>query len=95
MDLPPAIAAQSDFGPDMLHIAVDKRGGIWVEKHPLTAAELYTVLTNQTHFNPRLPVFIGGDAATQGLGDAESCISWCAPTGGDAGEDVFLNAAYV
>ena len=65
LNLPPAIAAQSDFGPDMLHIAVDKAGGIWVEKQPLQPAELYAVLTNRTHFNPHLPVYIGGDAATR------------------------------
>ena len=64
MNLPPAIEAQADFGPDLLHIAVDPAGGIWVEKQPLTPAELYTVLTNRTHGNPQLPVFIGGDTAT-------------------------------
>ena len=65
VNLPPAIAAQSDFGPDLLHIAVDRTGGIWVEKNPLTPAELYTVLTNRLHVNPHLPVLIGGDATTQ------------------------------
>ena len=64
VNLPPAIAAQADFGPDLLHIAVDKAGGIWVEKKPLTTTELYAVLTNRLHLNPQLPVFIGGDAAT-------------------------------
>jgi len=64
VDLPPAIEAQSDFGPDLLHIAVDKTGGIWVEKKLLNLTELHTVLTNRTHLNPQLPVFIGGDAAT-------------------------------
>ena len=64
VNLPPAIEAQADFGPDLLHIAVDKAGGIWVEKQPLTRAELFTVLTNRTHVNSQLPVFIGGDAAT-------------------------------
>ena len=46
----------------MIHIAVDKSGGIWVEKSPITLPELYTVLTNRFHYNPRLPVLIGGDA---------------------------------
>ena len=65
VNLPRAIVAQSDFGPDLLHIAVDKTGGIWVEKKPLTTTELYAVLTNRLNQNPHLPVFIGGDAATQ------------------------------
>ena len=65
VNLPPAIAAQSDFGPDMLHIAVDKTGGIWVEKQKLTPDELHTVLTNRTQFNLHLPVYIGGDTETR------------------------------
>ena len=65
VDLPPAIEAQSDFGPDLLHIAVDKTGAIWVEKQPLSASELYAVLTNRLRLNPHLPVLIGGDTATQ------------------------------
>ena len=64
VQLPPAILAQSDFGPDLLHIAVDKTGGIWIEKKPVTPTELFTTLTNRTRLNPQLPVFIGGDAAT-------------------------------
>jgi len=64
VNLPAAIAAQSDFGPDLLHVAVDKAGGIWIEKKPVPPAELYTVLTNRLRLNPQLPVFIGGDART-------------------------------
>ena len=65
VDLPPAIAAQSDFGPDLLHIVVDKAGGIWVEKKPVTPAELTSVLSNRTQLNPQLPVCIGGDSETR------------------------------
>ena len=65
VDLPPAIAAQSDFGPDLLHIVVDKAGEIWVEKKPVTPAELTSVLSNRTQLNPQLPVCIGGDSETR------------------------------
>ena len=65
VDLPPAIAAQSEFGPDLLHIAVDTAGKIWVEKKPVTPAELATLLAKRTRVNPQLPVCIGGDTATR------------------------------
>ena len=65
VNLPPAIAAQSDFGPDLLHIVVDPAGGIWLEKKLLTPAELTSVLSNRTRLNPQLPVCIGGAAATR------------------------------
>lgn len=64
VDLPVALDVRADFGVDMIHIAVDKRGGTWVEKRPVSLPELYTVLTNRFQHNPQLPVFIGGDAAT-------------------------------
>ena len=65
IDLPAVGAADSDFGPDMLHVAVDKAGALWVEKKQLTLPELYTVLTNRTRLNQNLPVYIGGDSDTQ------------------------------
>ena len=64
VNLPIAIAAQSDFGADLLHVAVDNTGGIWIEKQPVQPAALYTILTNRLRINPQLPVFIGGDAST-------------------------------
>jgi biopolymer transport protein ExbD len=64
VDVPSATQVQADFGADMIHIAVDKTGATWVEKKPISLPELYTVLTNRFHANARLPVFIGGDAAT-------------------------------
>ena len=65
VNLPPATQVQSEFGADMLHIAVDKSGGVWVEKNHLTLPELYTVLTNRFQHNDRMPVLIGGDAETR------------------------------
>jgi biopolymer transport protein ExbD len=49
----------------MLHIAVDKSGGVWVEKKEIALPDLYTVLTNRFFLNPKLPVYIGGDAGTK------------------------------
>ena len=64
VDLPVVPHAQSDFGADMIHIAVDKAGDVWVEKHKIGLPELYTTLTNRYAHNTRVPVFIGGDADT-------------------------------
>ena len=65
VNLPPATQVQSEFGADMIYIAVDKSGGVWVEKNHLTLPELYTVLTNRFEHNERMPVLIGGDAETR------------------------------
>ena len=64
VNLPSAESVQAEFGADMIHIAVDKAGKIYVEKKPLTLPELYTVLTNRFEYNAKLPVLIGGDADT-------------------------------
>jgi biopolymer transport protein ExbD len=65
VSLPGASQVQSEFGADILHIAVDASGGVWVEKNKLPLPDLYTTLTNRFHHNERLPVLIGGDAATR------------------------------
>ena len=64
VNAPHATQVQAEFGADMIHIAVDKSGGIWMEKKLITLPELHGVLTNRFHQNPALPVFIGGDADT-------------------------------
>jgi biopolymer transport protein ExbD len=61
VDLPAAFAVETDFPPDMVHIAVDRTGGVWVEKQNITLPDLYTVLTNRVHQNEKVPVFIAGD----------------------------------
>jgi biopolymer transport protein ExbD len=65
VDLPGATQVQSDFGADIIHIAVDKGGKCWVEKEQIGLPELYTTLTNRFHRNEKLPVLIGGDAETR------------------------------
>jgi biopolymer transport protein ExbD len=64
VNLPGASQVQEQFGADIIYIAVDKSGGIWVEKNKVTLPELYTVLTNRYQRNERFPVLIGGDADT-------------------------------
>src|SRR5579863_2093008 len=65
VNLPPATQAQHDFKPDMLNLAVDKDGEVWLEKKKISLAELSTVVSNRFNANTNLPVFLGGDRDTQ------------------------------
>src|SRR5580700_8749019 len=64
VNLPPASEARPDFKPDMLNIAVDKSGGVWVEKKPLSLPELSEVVSNRFRGDASLPVYISGDRDT-------------------------------
>ena len=64
VNLPPATQARHDFKPDMLNIAVDKTGAVWLEKKQLTLPELSTVVSNRFKMDTNLPVYIGGDRDT-------------------------------
>jgi biopolymer transport protein ExbD len=62
--LPPSTEAQHDFKPDMINIAVDKSGAVWLEKKQLSLAELSLVVSNRFQLNTNLPVYISGDQDT-------------------------------
>src|SRR5580698_7023717 len=64
VNLPPATQAQHDFKPDMLNIAVDKAGGVWLEKKEITLPELSKVVSNRFKVDTNLPVYISGDQET-------------------------------
>jgi biopolymer transport protein ExbD len=64
VNLPPATQAPHDFKPDMLNIAVDKSGAVWIEKKQLSLPELSLVLSNRFRSDTNLPVYIGGDRDT-------------------------------
>jgi biopolymer transport protein ExbD len=64
VNLPPAAQAQHDFKPDMLNIAVDKSGAVWVKKDRLSLPELTLVVSNRFRADTNLPVFISGDRDT-------------------------------
>ena len=67
MDLPTATKATRDFKPDIVNIAVDKAGEIYIEKKPVSLAELHSYLSNKYHMNTNVPVYISGDKdATHG-----------------------------
>jgi len=67
VDLPSTTAAQHDFKPDMLNIAVDKTGKVWFQKEPISLAQLGIVISNRFRVDTDLPVYISGDRdATHG-----------------------------
>jgi biopolymer transport protein ExbD len=64
VNLPASASAQHDFKPDMINIAVDKAGAVWLEKQQVTLPELGLVLSNRYRLDTNLPVFISGDQDT-------------------------------
>jgi biopolymer transport protein ExbD len=61
LNLPPATRARQDYKPDMINIAVDKSGAVWLEKKEISLAELGLVLSNRFRGDTNLPVYISGD----------------------------------
>ncbi len=67
MDLPTATMAKRDFKPDIVNIAVDKVGDIYIEKKPVNLVDLHLYLSNKFRVNTNVPVYISGDKdATHG-----------------------------
>ncbi len=64
VNLPPASQSKQDYRPDMVNIAVDKSGTVWLEKKQISLAELASALKDRFHDNPDVPVYISGDRDT-------------------------------
>ena len=64
VNLPAAAQARQDYRPDMVNIAVDKSGGIWLEEKTVSLPELGLVLSNRFLADTNLPVYISGDRDT-------------------------------
>jgi biopolymer transport protein ExbD len=62
--LPEATQAQQDYKPNMVNIAVDKAGAVWLEKKEVSLAELGLTLSNRFYMDTNLPVYISGDRDT-------------------------------
>ena len=62
--LPSASQSRQDFRPDLVNIAVDKSGAVWLEKKEISLAELGFALSNRFAANPELPVYVSGDRDT-------------------------------
>src|SRR5436189_5949732 len=61
MDLPTATVAKRDFKPDIVNIAVDKAGNVYVEKNPINQVELQTYLSNKFRLNTNVPGYISSE----------------------------------
>ena len=64
VNLPPASQSKQDYRPDMINIAVDKSGAVWLEKREVSLTQLASVLKARFHTNPDVPVYISGDRDT-------------------------------
>ena len=64
VNLPTATQAQQDYKPDMINIAVDKSGAVWLEKKQISLPNLGLVLSNRFRADTNLPVYISGDRDT-------------------------------
>ena len=62
---PSASTARADFKPDMINIAVDTNGRVWLQKTNVTLAQLDAALSNRFRLDTNLPVYISGDANTR------------------------------
>ena len=65
VNLPPATQSRQDYKPDMINIAVDKSGAVWLEKKTVSLTDLSLVLSNRFRADTNLPVYISGDRATR------------------------------
>ena len=64
VNLPPASESKQDYRPNMVNIAVDKSGEVWLEKREISLAGLTSVLKDRFQANPDVPVYISGDRDT-------------------------------
>ena len=65
VNLPPATQSRQDYKPDMINIAVDKSGAVWLEKKTVSLTDLSLVLSNRFRADTNLPVYISGDRDTR------------------------------
>ena len=64
LNLPDESQAQQDYKPNMVNIAVDKAGAVWLEKKEISLAALGALLKNRFAADTNLPVYISGDRDT-------------------------------
>ena len=64
VNLPSATQSAQDYKPDMINIAVDKSGVVWLEKKQIALSDLSAVLTSRFRADANLPVYISGDRDT-------------------------------
>ena len=64
VNLPSATQSAQDYKPDMVNIAVDRSGAVWLEKKQIALPDLSAVLIGRFKADANLPVYISGDRDT-------------------------------
>jgi biopolymer transport protein ExbD len=64
VNLPSASQSAQDYKPDMVNIAVDKSGAVWLEKKQIAMPDLSAALMSRFKSDTNLPVYIRGDRDT-------------------------------
>jgi biopolymer transport protein ExbD len=65
VNLPVATSAQSDFKPDMINLAVDAAGDLFLNTERVTLPDVESRLAARFGNDPNTPVYISGDADTR------------------------------
>lgn len=65
VNLPVAAASQPDFKPDMVNLAVNASGDLYLDTTPISLPELEDQLASRFSQAPETPVYISGDADTR------------------------------
>jgi len=61
MKLPTANTAKRTMRPDIVSIAIDQAGAIFIDKRSVDLPELHAILSNKFRVNTNVPVYIMGD----------------------------------
>ena len=65
VNLPVAAAAQSDFKPDMINLAVNVAGDLFYNTERVSLTDAERRLSERFGMDPNTPVYISGDADTR------------------------------
>ena len=65
VNLPVSSTSQNDFKPDMINLAVDAAGDIYLGKERLALPDLEAKLAEQFRKDPQTPVYVSADDATR------------------------------
>ena len=65
VSLPVAAASQNDFKPDMINLAVNATGDVFIDTQAITLPELVRKLEERRTVDAETPVYISGDADTR------------------------------
>jgi len=61
MELPKAVTGKRTMRPDIVSIAIDQAGAIFIDKKAVELPELHSILSNKFRVNTNVPVYIMGD----------------------------------